>query len=364
MKIREVTSILENIAPVSYQEAYDNSGLIVGNNNDEVNSVLISLDCTEGVVDEAIKLGCDMIISHHPIVFRGLKKFNGSNYVERTVIKAIKNNIALYAIHTNLDNVHNGVSKRIADRLGLENCKVLSPKSQLLKKLYTFCPVNDADKVRKALFDVGCGSIGNYDSCSFNSDGKGTFRGNDSTNPYVGEKNQLHTEAEVKIETIFPSYLQSKVVAALIEAHPYEEVAYDIVQLENTFQQVGSGIIGELKKEIDEMEFLRYLKNTMETECVRFTKPLGNSIKRVAVCGGSGSFLLSEAKKQNADIFITGDFKYHEFFDAEDQIIIADIGHYESEQFTKQLIYDILKEKLPTFALHLSNVNTNPINYL
>jgi dinuclear metal center YbgI/SA1388 family protein len=364
MQVKEITRILEDVAPLSYQESYDNSGLIVGNNSDEVTGVLISLDCTEDVVDEAISLGLNMIVSHHPIVFEGLKKLNGKNYVERTVIKAIQNNIALYAIHTNLDNISNGVNKRICDKLGLVNVKTLSPKSNLLSKLSVFCPKAKSDDVRKALFEVGCGSIGEYDQCSFNTDGVGTFRAGDNSQPFVGEQFVLHEEQETKIEVIFPSYLQNRLVVKLKQVHPYEEVAFDIFKLENKHESVGSGMIGELSESIDELEFLKSLKKTMETNCVRYTPLTGRVIKRIAVCGGSGSFLLPQAKANYADVFITGDVKYHEFFNAEGELVIADIGHYESEQFTKELIYDTLMEKLPTFALHLSKVNTNPINYL
>ena len=261
MKIKEITKFLEGYAPLQYQESYDNCGLIVGNENAEAKGVLITLDCTEEVIDEAIAEDCNLIIAHHPIIFNDLKKLNGSNYIERTVIKAIKNDLAIYAIHTNLDNVHNGVSAKIAERLGLENCKVLSPKSDLN-------------------------------------------------------------------------------------------------------QQVGLGIIGELKEPIKTSTFLIDIKNTMKTNCIRYTSLAKEEVKRVAVCGGSGSVLLKNAKSAEADIFISADFKYHDFFDAENDIVIADIGHYESEQFTKDLIYDLLVKKFTKFAVLLSKVNTNPINYL
>lgn len=364
MKIKEITSYLESLVPLNYQESYDNCGLIVGNANDDCTGVIISLDCVETIVDEAIEKGCNLIISHHPIVFKGLKKINGNNYVERTVIKAIKNDIAIYAIHTNLDNVHFGVNQMICETLGLVNAKVLVPKNGQLCKLVTFCPDNRAAEVRDALFAAGCGHIGSYENCSFNQSGKGTFKGGEDTNPYVGKKGELHMESEMKIETIMPVHLKSKVVKVLLEAHPYEEVAFDILPLINNHPQVGSGMIAELETPMDEMDFLVHLKTTMNAHGIRYTNLLNKKIKNVAVCGGAGSFLLHSAKAAGADVFITGDFKYHEFFDAENQLLIADIGHYESEQYTKQLIYRILIEKFPTFALHLSTINTNPINYL
>lgn len=364
MKAADIINFLEELAPPSLQESYDNSGLLVGDRNTEVTGVLLSLDCTEDVIDDAISQGCNLIVSHHPIVFGGLKRFNGSNYVERTVIKAIKNDVLLYAIHTNLDNVQSGVNAKIAEKLGLTDVRVLQRKSGRLKKVVTFCPTSHAEAVREAMFAAGAGSIGNYDNCSFNLEGQGTFRGNDNSDPFVGEKGKTHTEPEVRIETILPDFRLKAVLSAMREAHPYEEVAFDVYALENSWKEVGSGMIGELPAEMDALDFLRSLKTIMKTDCVRYTLPHRASVKRVAVCGGSGSFLLKDAIAQKADILITGDFKYHQFFDAENSIIIADIGHYESEQFTMELLAEKLADKFPTFAARLTRVRTNPINYL
>lgn len=364
MQISTITSYLESIAPLSYQENYDNSGLLTGSLDQDVNQVLICLDCTEEIVDEAIQKKCNLIISHHPIIFSGLKKLNGKNYIERTIIKAIKNDIAIYAFHTNLDNVRNGVNSKICQKLGLINTKVLAPKAGLLKKLITFCPTEYADKVRNALFEVGAGHIGNYDCCSYNTDGTGTFKGLENSNPFVGEQNKLHREPEVKIETIFSSHIQKSIIKALLDSHPYEEVAYDIIQLDNNHSKVGAGMIGELQNHVDETTFLKIIKEKLNAQCIRYTKLLNNEVKKVAVCGGAGSFLLSEAIAQKADMFVSADFKYHQFFDANNRIVIADIGHFESEQYTKDLILELIKEKFPNFAVHLSEINTNPINYL
>jgi dinuclear metal center YbgI/SA1388 family protein len=361
--LKNIIVFLENIAPLGYQESYDNSGLITGNPNMQISGAIIALDCIEAIVDEAIASNCNLIIAHHPIVFGGLKKFNGKNYVERTIIKAIKNDIAIYAIHTNLDNVHQGVNAKICEVLGLVNCKILAPKSGVLKKLITYVPMAQAEKVRKALFDAGCGAIGNYTETSFNTEGIGTFKANTSANPHVGEIGIQHQEPEISIACVFESVQQSKIVKALLAAHPYEEVAYDIYALENHNQNVGSGMIGELAEEMEEGDFLMLVKSNMKTDCIRHTALLGNKVKRVAVCGGAGSFLLNDAKAAGAHVFITGDYKYHQFFDADGQIIIADIGHYESEQFTKQLLYDLLVQNFNTFAHHLSKVSTNPVNY-
>jgi dinuclear metal center YbgI/SA1388 family protein len=364
MKIKQITDFLENYAPLQYQESYDNCGLIVGDENKEISGALITLDCTEAIIDEAIATGCNLVISHHPIIFGGLKKLNGSNYIERTVIKAIKNDIAIYAIHTNLDNVHNGVSAKIAEKLGLENCEVLAPKSDLLRQLVVYCPSNNAEALKTALFEVGAGAIGDYDQCSFVSVGKGTFRANENCNPFVGEIGEQHSADEERIEVIYPKFKERAVLTAMNLAHPYEEVAHQIYVLENKHQLVGSGIIGELKTAVNTEVFLESLKVNMQTDCVRHTPIVKQEIKRVAVCGGSGSFLLKNAIAAKADVFITADFKYHEFFDAENKIVIADIGHYESEQFTKDLIYDLLVKNFTKFAVRLSKVNTNPIKYL
>lgn len=363
VQIKDITNYLETIAPLALQESYDNSGLIVGNKNTEVTQALVSLDCTEDIIQEAIDRSCNIVIAHHPIVFSGLKKLNGNNYIERTVIKAIQNNIAIYAIHTNLDNVlQNGVNEKIAQKLGLENIKILSPKSDTLFKVVTFCPLKEAEKVRNAIFNAGAGVIGNYDECSFNINGEGTFKANKDAIPYVGEHDKRHTEDEVRIETIFPAHLQSTVVNALIEAHPYEEVAYDIYPIKNKHPKIGAGIIGDLKESLPAEKFLNHLKTNLKTNGIRYT-PINKEIKKVAVCGGSGSFLLNDAKRQNADAFVTGDFKYHQFFDAENQLMIADVGHYESEQFTIELLGEILTKKFVNFAVLLTKLNTNPIKY-
>lgn len=363
MKIAEIIQTIEDFAPISYQENYDNAGLLVGDKLADCTGVLICLDAIETVIDEAIAKKCNLVVAHHPIIFSGLKKITGKNYIERVIIKAIKNDISIYACHTNLDNVRLGVNNIIADKIGLQNRKILEPKSGILKKLFTYVPSANKDALLNALFAAGAGNIGNYSECSFAVDGVGTFKGNENSNPVVGERNIKSTEPENKIEVIFPNYLEAKILKALKENHPYEEVAYEIISLDNSYQEVGSGLIGELEKAVDETEFLSSLKEKMQTDCIRHTSLLNRKIKKVALCGGSGSFLLSKAIAQQADIFITADFKYHQFFDADNQIIIADIGHYESEQYTAQLFNKIISEKFPTFAVQISTINTNPINY-
>ena len=363
MIIADVIRYLENTAPPVLQESYDNAGLLTGNPVWICTGIITSLDATEEVIAEAIEKKCNLIVAHHPIIFGGLKKITGKNYVEKAVIAAIKNDIAIYAIHTNLDNIINGVNGKMADKLGLINRQILQPKKGLLKKLVTFAPVEDAEKIRQAIFDAGCGHIGNYSECSFNSEGKGTFKGGENTNAYVGKPGLLHTENEIKIETIFPSWLQAEVLHALKKIHPYEEVAYDIIPLDNQHLQMGAGLIGELKEAMSEVEFLQYLKKTFSLPLVRHTPLMGKIVTKVALCGGAGSFLIGAAAAAGADFFITGDVKYHEFFDANGKIVVADIGHYESEQFTIDLLFDILKNKFTTFAVLKTAVTTNPVNY-
>jgi len=363
MKIKAITNFLEDFAPLKLQESYDNAGLILGDKNAEVSAALVTLDVTEAIVDEAIEKKAGLIVAHHPIVFSGLKKITGKNYIERTLIKAIKNDIAIYAAHTNLDSVTGGVNGKICEKLGLQECKILQPAGGMLKKLVTFVPVDHADKVREAVFAAGAGQIGNYDSCSFNAHGQGTFRGSETTNPFVGKKGQQHYENEIRFETIFPDYLQGKILNTLIQSHPYEEVAYDIYSLDNKFDQIGAGMIGTLPEEKKEIDFLQQLKETFGAGIIKHTNLQQKKVKKIAVCGGAGSFLLNQAIAAGADFFVTGDFKYHQFFDAENKIVIADIGHFESEQFTKELFYELLTKKFPKFAVHLSEVNTNPVFY-
>jgi len=348
MKIKDLTNYLESIAPSMYQESYDNSGLIVGNANADIKGVMLCLDSTEAVLDEAIEKGCNVVVAHHPIVFKGLKRITGRSYVERVIIKAIKNDVAIYAIHTNLDNVHTGVNAKICEKLGLEDCRILSPKATL-KKLTTYSHVNAADVIRNALFAAGAGIYNDVEQTSFTAVGIGTQNG------AMG--------AQSRIEVTFSEAFEGAVVKALYEAHPSGKPVYEVMRIENRQSQIGSGMIGELPKAIAPKVFLAQLKSTMKADGIRYTKLFSKKIKTVAVCGGSGGFLLKDAIRARADIFITADYKYHEFFDADGRIIIADIGHYESEQFTIELFNELITQKFSTFAVYLTKVNTNPISY-
>ncbi len=363
MKVKEIIKVLEQFAPLQLQENYDNAGLITGHFDMEITAALLTLDSTEDVIDEAIANKCNLIIAHHPIVFNGLKKINGKNYVERSIIKAIKNDIAIYAAHTNFDNVRDGVNKMIAEKLGLINTKVLLPQKNTLKKLFTFVPVAHAETVRNAMFSEGAGHIGNYTECSFNVEGVGTFNAQEGAKPFVGRFGNQHNEAEIKVEVVFPFWNEKQILKALFESHPYEEVPYDIVSIDNFFQDIGSGLIGELPVALDEINFLQHIQESMKTPLIRHTHLLNKKITKVAVCGGAGSFLLSDAMNAGAQVFITSDYKYHQFFEAEGEILICDIGHYESEQFTPLIFAQLLNKKLPTFATHFSKTNSNPIKY-
>jgi dinuclear metal center YbgI/SA1388 family protein len=363
MKIKEIISSIESLAPLQLQESYDNSGFLIGDPEATFSKALVSLDITGEVIDEAIKKSCNLIISHHPLIFGKLSKISANTETGKCMIKAIKNDIAIYAVHTNIDNVANGVNAMLCKKLGIQNCKILKPKKNILKKLVTYCPTDKAEIVRTALFNAGAGHIGNYDCCSYNTAGSGSFRALENANPYVGKLNKLHFENETRIETIYPSYIEKELLKVLFSAHPYEEVAYDIYPLENEFSKAGEGMIGELPRATDCDTFFQKIKLTLGTGVIRHSEITKKNIKRIAVCGGAGGFLINDALASGADIFLTADLKYHQFFEAEKRMIIADIGHYESEQFTKEILVDFLNEKFPTFAFLISKVRTNSVKY-
>jgi dinuclear metal center YbgI/SA1388 family protein len=363
MQIKELVNFLDHYFPKELQEDYDNSGFQLGDDEQPLKGVLTCVDVTEKVLDEALENGDNFILSHHPLIFSGLKSLTGKNYVERIVMKAIQHNIAIYSAHTNLDNSGKGVNVKLAEKMGLKDLEILKPMKDQLIKLVFFVPNADADKVREAVFSAGAGKIGDYDACSYNLKGQGSFRAGEGTNPYVGEKGELHFEDETRVETIFPKYLTSEVLSALFSAHPYEEVAYDLYPLKNLYAEEGAGIIGFLPEAMEEKDFLNFVKTSFDAQSIRHTDFLGNKIQKVAIGGGSGSFLLKDALNAKADVLISADFKYHNFFDADGSILIADIGHYESEKITKEIFYEVLTEKFHNFAIHFSKINTNPINY-
>ena len=364
MKLQKIITILEEMAPTAYAEDFDNVGLLIGNPELETTGILVCHDVLENVVDEAIAKKCNLIVCFHPIIFSGLKKITGKNYVERVVLKAIKNDIAIYAVHTALDNHQDGVNKIFCDALGLVNTKILVPKQNFIRKLITFTTPENATEVRNALFDAGAGKIGNYENCSFNSQGIGTYMGNENSNPEVGERFEFVEGNEVKVEVTFEKHLESKILKAIFKSHLYEEVAYEIYDLQNAHQNIGLGMIGELKSEMNEKDFLLFVKNKMQTEAIRHSQFIGKPINKVAVLGGSGSFAIKNAIQAGADAFLTADLKYHQYYEAENQLLLADIGHFESERYTKEYIVDYLRKKILNFAIILSEENTNPVKYL
>lgn len=364
MKIKEIISVLEEMAPLAYAEDFDNVGLLVGNNEDEATGALICHDALESVIDEAIEKKCNLVVCFHPILFSGIKKITGKNYVERSILKAIKNDIAIFAVHTALDNHQEGVNKIFCNALGLQNTKILVPKQNFIQKLVTYTIPDNAEEVRNALFNAGAGRIGNYEDCSFNSKGIGTYMGNENSNPEIGERFEFVQGEEIKIEVTFEKHLQSKILKALLTSHVYEEVAYEIYDLQNTHQNIGLGMIGELSSEMNEIEFLKMVKEKMECGVIRHTNFLNKPIKKVAVLGGSGSFAINNVIQAGADAYLTADLKYHNFYEAENKILLADIGHFESERYIKNHIVDYLIKKIPNFAFVLSQINTNPVKYL
>ena len=367
MTLQQIISLLEDWAPPAYQEHYDNSGLQVGMLQAEITGALVALDVTEAVIAEAAARGCNLVIAHHPLLFKGLRRLNGNgSETERILWQAVKHDIAIYAIHTNLDNMAHGVNAMLAEKIGLTHTRILAPQEGTLLKLQTYVPTPNAASVRDALFAAGAGAIGNYRECSFEVAGSGGFRPLANAAPVIGTAGGAREiVAEIKLEVLVPLHLQHKIVAVLQEVHPYEEVAYELISLVNANPQQGTGMIGELKEALPANEFLAHLKSVSGTGCIRHTvlPAAEKKVQRVAICGGSGSFLLPHALREGADIFVTGDFKYHEFFGADGRIIIADLGHWESEQYTTDLIVAQLRQKLPNFAAHPAETRTNPVHY-
>lgn len=364
MKIKEIVSALERFAPLPLQDGFDNAGLQIGLTDAEATGALLCLDVTEAVIDEAIVLGCNLVISHHPLIFKGYKSITGKDYIERCIMKAIKNDVVIYSAHTNLDNVQNGVNYKIAEKIGLKNIRFLSEKDEMLLKLVTFVPVSHAEVVLEALFNAGCGHIGGYDSCSYSTEGEGTFRAGEGTNPFCGTIGEIHREKELRIETILPAFKKAAAIKALVNAHPYEEPAFDLYPLKNTWSQAGSGIVGELEVAETELDFLKRVKKIFEVDSLKHNKLSGRLIQKIALCGGAGAFLLPDAIAADADVFITGEMRYHDYFGRDSDILIAEIGHYESEQYTKEIFYSILEKQCPGLELYYTKVNTNPIKYL
>ena len=363
MKLKDLTSYLDSVVPLSFQESYDNSGLQVGTPENEIFSAMISLDVTEEVVDEAIANNCNLVISHHPLIFNGIKSLTGRSFTERTIFKAVKSDIAIYSAHTNLDIFNNGVSWKMAEKMGIEDITVLSPSQNKLLKLVTYIPVSHLETVRNAIFEAGAGIIGNYDQCGFTTGGAGSFRANDNAKPFVGEKGKIHFEDEIRFETILFTHIREKVVMALLDAHPYEEVAYDLYALENSNVEIGLGCIGKLAEPVSEDDFLKLVNSALGARGIRYSRLTGKKIWKVALCGGSGISMLNMAINSGADAYVTADIRYHDFFKSENKLLLVDAGHFETEKFSREILKDLIIKKFPKFAVRFSETNTNPINY-
>lgn len=361
--IGDIINFLEAKAPLSLQESYDNAGLACGIKSAACTGAITSLDFTSAILEEAIEKKFNLIIVHHPPIFKPLKRIDETDPITGLLLKAIQKNIAVYAIHTNLDNVLWGVNGEIARRLGLQKVQVLSSLQHTHQKLIVFVPSDHKEELLNALFEAGAGAIGNYNECSFGTEGVGTFKPLPGSNPFIGNHGSRERVNESKIEVIFPSHLRQEVLIAMQANHPYETVAYDLLPLENVLQELGAGAIGELSKPMVTSEFLAMLKKNFQTGTIRHNAYNGDKIKRVAICGGSGKQLINNALVQKADAFVTADLTYHDFFLPEQKMLLADIGHFESEQFTSDLLVAMLNEKFPTFAVLKSAHKTNPVNY-
>ena len=362
-KISDIIACIEQMAPLAYQESWDNSGVQVGDVSQGVKAVLLCVDITEATLDEAIEKGANLIISHHPLIFKGIKKLTGRNYIERVIIKAIQHNIVLYSAHTNMDKCMGGVNFRIAQKLGLKNIRVLAPEENYLYKVVTYVPQVSAEAVRQAMWMAGAGTIGAYDCCSYLSEGNGTFRASEGCKPFVGKIDKLHTEPELRIEMIVPKDKIGRVVAAIHAAHPYEEPAIDVLPLANEYNRMGLGCVGDLENEITENAMLQYIREKLGVQYIRHTKTTDKKVSRVALCGGSGAEFLSLAMREKAGIYITADVKYHDFFNTENQIVIADIGHFESEQCIKEVFYEQISKNFINFAILMAECDKSPVQY-
>ncbi|MDR3129421.1 MAG: Nif3-like dinuclear metal center hexameric protein [Tannerellaceae bacterium] len=364
VSIREVLDVLEEFAPLALQESFDNTGIQVGEIGQEVKGVLLCVDVTEDVMDEALVKGCNLVIAHHPLLFKPVKSLRGTTYVERCVMKACKYDMVIYAAHTNLDNLRKGINGWLGKRIGLDNVHILSPKREGLVKVVTFVPSGHVQKVQDALFATGAGCVGNYDRCSFRHEGLGSFRAQEGAHPFLGKVGKEHVEREERIETVVPVHLQEKILQAVYAAHPYEEPVTDLYPLNNAWEEVGSGIWGDLSAEEDEREFLLRVKELFKIRCIKHSTLRGKPVRRVAVCGGSGAFLIKEAIACGADVLLTGEARYNDYHDVQNRLLLAVTGHYESEACTKDIFRTLLSEKFPTFALHLSEADVNPVKYL
>lgn len=363
MKISEITGAIEKYAPLWLQEEWDNAGLQVGDTDREATGAVLCVDATEAIVDEAIDRGVNLVISHHPLLFRGLKRITGRTATERIVAKALKHDIAIYSAHTNMDSAPGGVSWATGRRAGLTAMRTLVPQQGRLMKLAVFVPSAYSNAVSEALWNAGAGRMGNYDRCAYMTDGRGTYRPLPGADPAIGTVGQSHTEAETRIEVVFPTAISGRVVQAMLKAHPYEEPAFDLIPLANDITSAGLGVIGSLKTPMPASEYIAWVKQALGIGAIPYAGDARRMVHRVALCGGAGAEFIGNAIAAGADLYMCGDLKYHDFTTHADSIVLADIGHYESEQCTKEIFYDIIQKNFPNFATYYAEEDKNPISY-
>lgn len=361
--LRTLLACIEQWAPFSWQESYDNAGLILGDPDRNVTEALVCFDVTPEVVDEAVRIGAGLIVSHHPAIFKGIKRINPASRLGYMIKQSLCHDIAWCALHTNLDNTLNGVNSYLCEQLGLKDVQPLAPLQDIYGKLQVYVPEAYAEKLRQALAEAGCGAGARYDACSYSSRGEGRFRAGSQAHPFSGQIGELHCEAECKIECLYPLHKTRQVLDVLRTNHPYEEPAFDLLPLRNEATGQGAGAIGNLQESMQETELLDKLKELTGTHCIRHSGFRGRKIRRIALCGGSGGSFIGNACARQADAYITGDLKYHDFADAGSGTWLVDIGHFESEKFAMELIFRFIRKNFPNFAVSISEQARNPVSF-
>lgn len=363
LPLKTLLAGLEQWVPFVWQENYDNAGLILGDPNQQIRKALVCFDVTPEVVDEAVRNEADLILSHHPAIFKGIKRINPASRLGYMLKQSLCHDIAWCALHTNLDNTLSGVNSWLCEHLGLQEVRPLVPLQGIYGKLQVYVPEAYAEKLRQALAEAGCGAGTKYDTCSYTSRGEGRFRAGSQAHPFTGRIGELHCEAECKIECLYPLHKTRQVLDVLRTNHPYEEPAFDLLPLQNEAVEQGAGAIGILPETMQERELLDKLKELTGVHCIRHSGFQGRRIKKIALCGGSGGSFIANACGQKADVYITGDLKYHDFTDTEPGTWLVDIGHFESEKFAMELIFRFIRKNFPNFAVSISEQAKNPVSF-
>lgn len=368
MIVKELIKYLEDWAPPGAAWEKDNVGLLVGSGDEKIENIFLSLELTGEVLEQALKKNCNFIFTHHPLIFNPVKNLDvNKNPNSKLIYKLIKNDINLFSAHTNLDFTKDGVSFTLAKKLKLNKITFLKNEESNQFKVVVFLPETNLDEVASAMFNQGAGIIGEYNNCSFRTNGIGTFKGSANSNPFIGKKENFEKANEVRLEVLVDSWKLNKVINAMLKSHPYEEPAYDIYPLRNKNVNYGAGAIGELDNEMNVNEFLKHVEKSLLLSNFRFVNGNKRRIKKVAVCGGSGSELLNDAISKNADVFITADIKYHTFHDAKNKILLIDAGHYETEvvilKIVEEKIKKLIKEKKENIKVYKYSSSTNPVKF-